>query len=825
MKKINYPQLPIFKKEDVETIVQHYYTKVLELVLDCDFRIKFKTDGIFENEGLGIKLLCEFKKGGDLKSYIFLIKCICQVLAYIKKFEKSGEILPNIIFIANDLNFCVFNSSILKEALDLNVEWNQCNPSSFFNNPPKILKEYLNKNIESFNIHKFSIAQVSILENLFKNNINQGLKLNVSNNNIVRLFETFIQSNIFEKKLLEHEVIHLFISILFDGFVQDIKQDPSVILISIGDKKIAIKINRKNFDSFKSILHQITLTSTKDDIIARKDILINEVYRRYNGEFYTPKFWVDKAHRLIEKQYQSNWKELYKVIDSCCGTGNLVRDYFWDDLVCLTLEQSDINILEQMNYVPEAIKMQYDFLNDGVNPIGGIVYDTPKFNLFNPKTKPLFYFMNPPFTGLNNLMGKNKKGVFKETKTAFNFKKLKLSGGSGKGISRSRLFLYEACQKIIDNKIDKSVIATFMSTNDLTKGEFYKLREWMYQSGFDFKTGFCFQASEFSNVNNNWGISFVIFEYNINNKDRPAKNFNDVYELQIIDRDNKTSTPITYYGVSELIVNWPKRLVPKKSEELKLSLTSALKAEKGALKKIVVDSLGYLSRVKSNNWSIWSSIGTNSGTPITVENFKECCATFTAGKFSTNKWYDESKELMIPNTNHQDYNEWNNNCIIYSIFSEQSSLRRVPNKGIWTKIDKGIITTGISNIINQFFWLPTSKMYELELANNFSDLNRDLILFPQERFVYNILQTTTLSPEAKNLLNKATDLLEKSFIKRKDLHIKYPEWHLNAWDAGWYQIKKILELYFVKELKEFDNLFKIFENNLGEGIYKFEFLK
>ena len=79
--------------------------------------------------------------------------------------------------------------------------------------------------------------------------------------------------------------------------------------------------------------------------------------------------------------------------------------------------------------------------------------------------------------------------------------------------------------------------------------------------------------------------------------------------------------------------------------------------------------------------------------------------------------------------------------------------------------------------------------------------------------------------ECQELLSKATELVELSFKYRKELYKEHPEYNLQCWDAGWYQVKKILKEYFPDELKEFNIMYKSFEDRMREGIYEFGFLR
>jgi len=118
----------------------------------------------------------------------------------------------------------------------------------------------------------------------------------------------------------------------------------------------------------------------------------------------------------------------------------------------------------------------------------------------------------------------------------------------------------------------------------------------------------------------------------------------------------------------------------------------------------------------------------------------------------------------------------------------------------------------------------------MELANKYSfdELYKDVKNTPEDsRYVHTLLLSgiyKKLSPDAKAVLDKATELLEKSFPFRILLHQEHPEYHLQCWDAGWYQIKLILKEHYKDDLKEFRNLYKKFEERMRPLVYELGFL-
>ena len=89
-----------------------------------------------------------------------------------------------------------------------------------------------------------------------------------------------------------------------------------------------------------------------------------------------------------------------------------------------------------------------------------------------------------------------------------------------------------------------------------------------------------------------------------------------------------------------------------------------------------------------------------------------------------------------------------------------------------------------------------------------------------------------LSPQAQEVLDIATELLTISMKDREHWHYEnekdYPElehgYNLQAWDAGYYQLKKLWREY--PELwKEFQEAYKKLEDKMRPMVYELGFLR
>ena len=224
------------------------------------------------------------------------------------------------------------------------------------------------------------------------------------------------------------------------------------------------------------------------------DRLVEDATRRKQGEFFTPAIWVDKAHEYIASVYGENWKDEYVVWDPAWGTGNLTRDYSFKELYVSTLNQSDIDTANQMGYNPEAVKFQYDFLNDDYEKLPKALRKAIE------EGRQIIVLMNPPYGTAASSMKKGKKGT---SETIIGLK-MKIDGGFGK--SSANLYSQFIYRLISD--IKNLNICMFTPPLFATGSGFKTMRKMIFKN-MSFEKGFIMDSKEFADVKS-WGLTFTI---------------------------------------------------------------------------------------------------------------------------------------------------------------------------------------------------------------------------------------------------------------------------------------------------------------------------
>lgn len=803
-------------EKDVENIYRNELLNILGRI-STTISSKYDTDGIikasrYKDESINLIMLLECKYDTNFKNRLDIIKVLIQALYYLNRFEYYGEDLPNVIMVG-DRNECFcLHSNNIKPYLDFeDIDWSMA-PSSAAKNNPKLLKTMTDD--EEITPYIFEIDKnfkfEKVIEKAVELSKDQINFVRITEKNIDRVFNDFVSNVLYHNNItkeMANKLVNVFLSVLINPTENYIHPNKPQTLVTknIGN----VRVDGLKFKSFFRHFEKDYTPKEKDKLTAICDRLIEDTTRRFQGEFFTPTPWVEEAHRMIEKEFGEDWKEQYVVWDPAWGTGNLTRDYKFKKLYVSTLNASDIGLAEQRGYNPEAVKFQYDFLNDPYEKIPQCLREAIEAG------RKIFVLMNPPYGTANNLIkGTHKSGISKTT-VNLRMTSLKLGKSSHQLYAQFMFRLLE-----LNNKSNINI--AIFSNNTFMVGTSYTQFRKLFQSKFMYSGAMLFNANHFSNTSNDWGILFSMWE---------PGNSSDIKTFPTIVKDlDSNGKPAvidhkSLYNMDDKITcsDWIKVGVKGLKTKNVPQLSSALKVKQTGSGRVVRGSLCYYVNVANNLYKskqdvffISSTASMAHGISVTTENFYRCVVNFTARKAVKCNWINSSEEFMVPNMDHPDYEQWKNDCIVYSLFnnhSNQSSLRNIEYKGkTW-------------DIKNQWFWMSRKQLLELANTHGFDALYQDVRAGSEERFIYNKLESLDLSIDALGVLHYAKELVEASFEFREVLHQAHPEYHLNCWDAGWYQIKLIMKEFMPASLKDFRSAYKSFEDRMRDGVYKFGFLK
>jgi hypothetical protein len=242
-------------------------------------------------------------------------------------------------------------------------------------------------------------------------------------------------------------------------------------------------------------------------------------------------------------------------------------------------------------------------------------------------------------------------------------------------------------------------------------------------------------------------------------------------------------------------------------------------------RKFDSNAIGYLvtngNNVEKNTSNCYIIDGppnnNNAGTVIYESNISKVSVVLSVKKIVTPNWINSKDEYLSPNESHKQFEQFKYDSLIYSLFNTSNgivSFRQITYKNkLW-------------DIKNEFFWMSKDEILNLANNNNYTELYSDArtdsdrhvnkLLFGEER-IYD-----KLSPDAKLVLDKATELVIKSIPMRQIM--ADDQNHLNSWDAGYAQLKLVWKEHYSEEFKEFRQLYKNLEDRMRPLVYELGFL-
>ena len=804
----------LIKNATIEKDVENVYTQGINMYFpNVQVEHPFACDGFVDtknDKGKLLKLIIEYKFNEDFTSKTIRAKIITQVLYYMKRFEQNGLILPNVVMVG-DANECfVFHTNDIISYLDEDLDWSIAPSKAHEHNADLIYKLASDENINPFIFvidENFSFK--SVIDKIYDLSNNIQRYVHVTEHNIATIFEYFTNRVITDKKKISaNDIVAVFMGVITKNseyYKHPVKKN--VLVTPQGE----IKINGDGFDSFFSYFNRNYTPQEKMRFSEISDRLIEDTNRRNKGEFYTPTLFVDYAHDMISKEFGEDWKEKYVVWDNSAGTKNLTRDYYFKELYCSTLEQAELDISKQYN--KEATSFQFDFLNDSLDKLPKGLLEAFEQN------KLIIFFMNPPYATTCNFGNKNKAEEGNDTIINCIMKENGMKRCSDNLYAQ---FIYRIMMIKEQYNLTDVHICLFSPTLFLTGSSFETFRNVFFKD-FAYNAGVQFKASHFADVADSWGISFSIWK---NGETAVKNNFN--YKLiDNIDGEIEVVDEKVVYNVDgqKTASLWVKEDVKKFKTEDAPQMTSGInyKPNKdGCRGNLVKNAIGFFYNNSNNvdknaqNVGMFTScFSSGTGCSILPINFAKCTALFSARKLIEKNWVNSKDEYLAPNTEHPKWKEFVNDSIVYSLFhsaSNQSSLRQLEYKGkLW-------------DIKNEFFWMSRKEM--MSLANeNGNDVCYQDANVSTDRYVYNLLQNITLSEEAQLVLDKACELVRKTFKYRMMFDEDNENYQINNWDASYYQMKPLWKEYAKDDFEEFKSLYKKLGDKMRPMVYELGFLR
>lgn len=787
---------------------------------NTDYTYPFQCDGYMEPvvDGRKFRLIIEYKLDELLNDKSGKAKVLIQVIWYLKMFELGGRIVPNVCLVGDKNECFALHTNPLLKYLDEDVDWNTAPSKAYANYPEMVAKIANDADINPFVFivdENFSFKAVAEKIQDLACNVQRFVR--VTEHNISNIFDYFCKNVLKGKnKLNGHDTVGIFMGVLNDS--TNYYQHPANPNILVCNGK-NVNMDGNNFKSFFGYFDRNYTPQEKTRMTSIADRLIEDFDRRMKGDFWTPTLFVDYAHNMIESVLGDDWKDRFVVWDNCWGSGNLTRDYHFNELYCSTLFQSELDM--GANYNPEATKFQFDFLNDYIPVPSEAVQYSSKLpqGLHNAlqQNKPIVFLLNPPYgMAANGFAASNssKEGI---AKTKIN--KLMLNekiGACSQNLYAQFLYRIMRTKEVFG--LTNCYIGLYSPSLFMT-GPSWKVFRKRFLSNFSFVKACQFQASHFADVSDSWGISFTIWKSGetTDKENFPHLLIDDIGgEINVIGEKN-----VYNIDSQKSAMDWARTTQKNVKSKDSITAKSALNIS-NTIKPVRCDIAFFVNdrnNIDANASDVYlmsMPVSRHVSTlDINDDNFARCTSLFSARKLIEKNWINSKDEYLAPNEVHPQFQEYMNDSIIFSIFhsaSNQSSLRQIEFEGRkW-------------NVYNEFFWMGKDEIMQLASECNLDECYNDART-SKERFVYLKLQDVVLSTEAQAVLNKANEIVRTTFKYRELFNGSNPEYQIMNWDCGWYQIKALAKEYGRNDLDEFNALFKVLADKMRPMVYTLGFLK
>ncbi len=411
------------------------------------------------------------------------------------------------------------------------------------------------------------------------------------------------------------------------------------------DATINIKI-REAYQQFWKRYKRPPIKQFQDYIIERRDLLVPQDIRERKGAFFTPLQWVELSQKYLADVLAENWQEEYFIWDCAAGTGNLLAGLTNKyNIWASTLDQADVKVMhERIEHGANLLEnhvFQFDFLNDDFSKLPQGLQDI--VNDEN-KRKKLVIYINPPYAESGDIKQRSGTGKNK-TSVAQN----KIHDKYHSQLSGANRELFAQFMARIYFEIPNSKIANFSKLKILQSAYFSDFRSFFKAS---LEKIFLVPADTFDNVKGKFPIAFYIWNTELQVEFRSITA--DIYNKQ---GDFSGTKEIISYDNCYYFSKWV--------NSFKLKSGFHLAWLQGVTRNDFQNQNGITIRNKKEQ------IAVPRGIDIYDRNLVESCICYAVRMCVDADWLNDRDQFLYPNDNWKSSKEFQNDCLVYTLFSNE----------------------------------------------------------------------------------------------------------------------------------------------------------
>ena len=542
-----------------------------------------------------------------------------------------------------------------------------------------LLHEQLKKEISLFDLRKDEKELRKFIRSNFKLGKQRTNGINITKNNFIFVFQRWVEEvkpsiAVNWDDVPKTSIVDFFYADLISRNDYTLREELAVVLR--GDKYRILQnilkgatqlFSEATFNDGKTAYNQFWNKYVRpprkeylDLILKRRDLLIPQDLRRYQGAFFTPPQWVQKSQEYLAMELGENWQKEYYVWDCCAGTGNLLFGLTEKYRVyASTLDNADVQVMherikEKSLDLLDSHVFQFDFLNDSFDRLPQSLQEI----INDPeKRRKLVVYINPPYAEAADKStvvgkGKNKTNVAVTNKT-YN-KYINRIGIAGREVF-AQFFM-----RIYD-EISTSVLAQFSKLKIEQAPNFRDFRQ-----AFRAKLGrnFIVPANSFDNVKGQFPIGFFI--WHLDEEAIFTQTTTDVFDAKGKSLGNKTLIAYdSFHSINDWIISTRNR-----DGEQNIGFMSA--------KGNDFQNTNYIFIINDKK-----QLPHPRGTWITTKNITEISIYLAVRHAVEATWINDRDQFLYPNDGWKSDIRFQNDSLIFTLFSNSNNIQSQHGTNHW----------------------------------------------------------------------------------------------------------------------------------------------